>query len=422
MQGAGDVCDEDLNPQLDDRTPTTPFDQHYFYQDIWAARRVAEIRPGRHVDVGSRVDYVGFLTAICPVTFVDIRPLEVDIEDFESLAGSILDMPFPDQSLESISCLHVAEHIGLGRYGDPLDPLGTRKAAAELSRVLAPGGSLLFSGPVGRGRTCFNAHRVHDVDAVVQEFFPELELVEFSGVDDRGVFRRHRDLAELRGSNYACGMYHFKRPLDGERRTDRKAEPMKLAAITHSTPAATERPAAPTIEPPTPEAKRDYLLGLLRHRDNRVFVESGTYLGDTTAFLRPYVDRIFTVEVEPKLHSDAAARFAADPAIEVLLGDGQELIPSVVERLNEPAFIWLDGHFSGGVTGMGEQVEPALAILDTFASMELPAGSTVLVDDLRMFGCEPEPWPSLHGLINAAHRAFPHARIYTGLDSLVIEA
>ncbi len=413
LPGGEGVSDADLNPQLEDRTPTNPYDEHYFHQDVWAARRVAEYKPGRHVDVGSRVDLVGFLTAICPVAFVDIRSLPVQIEDFESIVGSILDLPFPDRSLESVSCLHVAEHIGLGRYGDPLDPHGTVKAAAELQRVLAPGGHLLFSGPVGRKRTCFNAHRVHDVFEVMEKFFPELELVEFSGVDDRGVFRRHRRLDELAGCEYACGMFHFVRPPE---------EPVQLPAITHSTTLSSpDRPAAPVIEPPTPEAKRDYLLGLLRHRGNRVFVESGTYLGDTTAFLRPYVARIITVEVEPKLYADAEARFAGDPQIDVLFGDGQELIPRAVEGLAEPAFIWLDGHFSGGVTGMGEQVEPALAILDTFASMQLPEGTTVLVDDLRMFGCEPAPWPSLDGLVNSARRAFPNARIYTGLDSLVIE-
>lgn len=214
MPGGEGVRDEDLNPQLHDRTPTNPYDDHYFHQDVWAARRVAEIVPSRHVDVGSRVDYVGFLTAICPVAFVDIRPLPVQIDDFESITGSILDMPFEDRSLESVSCLHVAEHIGLGRYGDPLDPQGTVKAAAELQRVLAPGGHLLFSGPVGRKRTCFNAHRVHDVFEIVNEFFPELELVEFSGVDDRYIFRRHRALEELAGSEYACGMFHFVRPVE----------------------------------------------------------------------------------------------------------------------------------------------------------------------------------------------------------------
>ena len=64
----------------------------------------------------------------------------------------------------------MAEHIGLGRYGDPLDPLGTRKAAAELQRVLAPGGQLLFSLPVGRPRVEFNAHRVHDPHEVASWF------------------------------------------------------------------------------------------------------------------------------------------------------------------------------------------------------------------------------------------------------------
>ncbi len=201
----------DSDPQLFDRLPSSPYDSHYFYQDVWAARRVAERRPARHVDVGSRVDYVGFLTCITDVTFVDIRPLEAELEQLESVAGSVLDLPFADRSLESVSCLHVAEHIGLGRYGDPLDPTGTRKAAKELQRVLRPGGQLLFSGPVGEPRVCFNAHRIH-APADIVGMFSELELRELSGVDDDGLFKRHRSIDDLAGSRYACGMFLFERP------------------------------------------------------------------------------------------------------------------------------------------------------------------------------------------------------------------
>ena len=200
----------DLYPQIHDRTAATAFDSHYFHQDVWAARLIAEAAPDEHVDVGSRVDYVGFLTSITNVTFVDIRPLEVDIEGLTPIAGSILDLPFAAGSLKSISSLHVAEHVGLGRYGDPLNPEGTREAAAELQRVVAPGGQLLFSLPVGRPRTCFNAHRIHAPDGVLG-MFPELELVEFAGVDDAGRFRRHRQLEELATQNYACGLFRLTR-------------------------------------------------------------------------------------------------------------------------------------------------------------------------------------------------------------------
>ncbi|MEI7626397.1 MAG: DUF268 domain-containing protein [Actinomycetota bacterium] len=206
----GEALTLDLFPQLHDHMASSPFDPHYFFQDSWAAQRIAESAPAQHVDVGSRVDLVAFLTAITSVTFVDIRPLEVEMEGLTSVEGSVLDLPFADRSQESISCLHVAEHIGLGRYGDPLDPMGTVNAAKELARVLAPGGKLLFSGPVGRPRTMFNAHRVHAPEQV-RAMFGELELIEFAGVDDGGEFARHRELSELADCEYGCGMFLFGR-------------------------------------------------------------------------------------------------------------------------------------------------------------------------------------------------------------------
>lgn len=208
MPGAERLRLKDAYPCLHDCTPTTPLDPHYFYQEAWAMQAVARAGPRSHVDVGSRVAFVGMLTAVTRVVFIDIRPLEAELEGLECRAGSILALPFEDASVESLSCLHVAEHVGLGRYGDPLDPEGTRKAAGELSRVLAVGGHLYFSVPVGRPRVCFNAHRIH-APAQILEYFGGLRLVEFSGVNDRGKFLERIDPEELAGCRYGCGFFHF---------------------------------------------------------------------------------------------------------------------------------------------------------------------------------------------------------------------
>lgn len=198
----------DSYPCLFDRTTTTPFDAHYFYQDIWAFKRIQASDTPSHVDIGSRAIFVGMLTAITKVTFIDIRPLIVSLENFDSIPGSILALPFGDNSVPSLSCLHVAEHIGLGRYGDPLDPEGTVKVTHELARVLAPQGNLCFSVPVGKPRVCFNAHRIHSPQQIL-DYFCDLELVRFSGIDDGGTFRQDIDPSDLADATYACGLYHF---------------------------------------------------------------------------------------------------------------------------------------------------------------------------------------------------------------------
>jgi len=208
MAGAENISMRDLYPILNERTSTTSFDTHYFYQDIWAFRKVFESGVKTHVDVGSKVDYVGFLSAITQVTFIDIRPLVTDLAGLESKPGSILEMPYLNDSVSSLSCLHVAEHIGLGRYGDPLDPLGTVKACKELQRILASGGNLYFALPIGRPRACFNAHRIHSPDQIL-EYFSDLKLIEFSFVNDKGHFLQNVEPGIGRDAKYGCGLFQF---------------------------------------------------------------------------------------------------------------------------------------------------------------------------------------------------------------------
>ncbi len=207
-EGAEPIRWRNTFPQLGDKVATSSFDRHYFFQDRWAFRKVHESGVTAHVDVGSRLDLIGFLSTFCKVTFVDIRPLTTPVDNVESKEGSILAMPYADKSVSSLSCLHVAEHIGLGRYGDPIDPAGTRKACAELARVLSVDGNLYFSLPVGKPRLCFNAHRIHSPAQIIS-YFEGLTLVEFSAIGDDRNFVRDVDPAAFGDADYACGLFHF---------------------------------------------------------------------------------------------------------------------------------------------------------------------------------------------------------------------
>lgn len=202
----------DAYPRLADRTETTPFDAHYFIQPIWAMKHIVGSGVEEHVDIGSQISLAGMLSAIMPVTFVDLRPLEIKLDRLMSIRGDLKSLPFADFSLSSVSCLHVIEHVGLGRYGDELDPLGPQRACGELQRILAKGGSLYLSTPVGRERVCFNAHRIHDPRTIIS-WFDELVLVDFSVIDDDGVLNREANIDSATSFRYACGLFHLTRPL-----------------------------------------------------------------------------------------------------------------------------------------------------------------------------------------------------------------
>jgi hypothetical protein len=170
---------------------------------------------------------------------------------------------------------------------------------------------------------------------------------------------------------------------------------------------------------PPPPAKRAHLLRLLRERRHTVFVESGTYLGDTVAFIAKHAEQVVSVELHDELWRRAVERFADAPNVDIRHGDGLDLVPAIVARLTTPPLIWLDGHYSGEGTALGRENEPAAAILRSLGDVS-PVGTTVVIDDLRLFGTG--DYARLDELVRSAAQAFPAARVRTGLDSLVIEA
>ncbi|WFS09106.1 DUF268 domain-containing protein [Methylobacterium sp. 391_Methyba4] len=188
---------------------------HYFHQDLWAARRIYQRSPNRHVDVGSRIDgFVAHVASYREVEIFDIRPLNVNIPNIIFQQHDFLQKSLTS-ICDSLSCLHALEHFGLGRYGDPVDARGYIEGFANISALLSDGGTFYFSVPIGRQRIEFNAHRIFSLKAIIELYETHrFQLREFSYVDDRGgmnydVKLTNLDISRSLGLDYGCGLFEL---------------------------------------------------------------------------------------------------------------------------------------------------------------------------------------------------------------------
>jgi len=204
---------ENFFPCLDEKTNTASFDRHYIYHTAWAARVLAETKPSCHVDISSSLYFSTLVSAFIPMKFYDYRPADIQLINLISGHADLCNLHFQDKSIESLSCMHVVEHIGLGRYGDPIDPEGDLKAINELIRVLALNGSLLFVVPIGKPKIMFNAHRIYSYDQIIS-YFSGLKLQEFTLIPDNPqngglLYNATKEMAD--NQNYGCGCFWFKK-------------------------------------------------------------------------------------------------------------------------------------------------------------------------------------------------------------------
>ncbi len=137
--------------------------------------------------------------------------------------------------------------------------------------------------------------------------------------------------------------------------------------------------------------KRQTIYQYARAAGAAVVIETGTYHGDTTAYLARKGLRVVSIEIDPDLAARAQARFESNPLVSIEHGDSAQVLPAVLSGIDEPVCFWLDGHWSGGPTGGSPLSHPLLAELRSIADHHRVMDHVILIDDARLFGSEGYP-------------------------------
>ncbi len=136
------------------------------------------------------------------------------------------------------------------------------------------------------------------------------------------------------------------------------------------------------------------------------WVETGTFLGDTTQLLSQNARFVYSLEPEPTLHANAVKRFKNATNVEIIQGVSEQVFPVLLPKIVGNVNFWLDGHYSAGITFKGEKDTPIVEELSTIASQISRLNRiVVMVDDIRCFGSgnpEYSQYPSLDFLVDWA--------------------
>lgn len=197
-----------------ENTKTTEFHRDITYYCAWMARKLKETNPKKHVDISSQVILFAIMSAYTSIDFYDFRPAIIKLDGLTSSFADITNLPFEDNSINSLSCLSVVEHIGLGRYGDPLDYDGDLKSINELRRVMAPGGNLFFNVPLdNEAKIAFNAGRYY-TKCQILEYFNDFDLMEFCIIEkdsEEGIICNPPNDFVFKEKSYTSGCFWFKK-------------------------------------------------------------------------------------------------------------------------------------------------------------------------------------------------------------------
>lgn len=150
--------------------------------------------------------------------------------------------------------------------------------------------------------------------------------------------------------------------------------------------------------PPPHIVKQIAIAGYQKKYGNTILVETGTFRGDMVEAQKKNFRKIFSMELGDELFEKAKKRFSNDKNVEIVHGDSGQVLSKILANVNEPAIFWLDGHYSNGITALGNTECPIFGELDAIFNTNA-SGHILLIDDARCFNGTGD-YPTIEAVTN----------------------
>jgi hypothetical protein len=116
----------------------------------------------------------------------------------------------------------------------------------------------------------------------------------------------------------------------------------------------------------------------------KTLIETGTYKGEMIFALKEDFEKIFSIELDKTLATNAKKMFSEDEKIKIIWGDSEKELPKILKKISSHCLFWLDAHYDGGRTARGKRETPILEELK--AIMKHSKKDIILINNANNFG------------------------------------
>lgn len=138
----------------------------------------------------------------------------------------------------------------------------------------------------------------------------------------------------------------------------------------------------------------------------RIFVETGSFEGDTLASIVGLFDQVYSVESSEDYFHRCQKRFKSAPHVKLTHGHSPVFLQQLHDKIQgQSVLYWLDAHWCMAENTAGE--ESQCPLLDELKAIrQLNSDSIIMIDDARLFLCTPcaphniTQWPEFQDILD----------------------